>query len=125
MSVETDLYAALVADSGISALVGTRIYPVVLPDDLDPNTPADWPAIVYSVIDTVLIGSGNTNRCAQSRIQVDCYSPHYLTGMKAVRDAVVAFAKSRNYVFVEASDFWEKDSKLYHQPIDLFITHEV
>jgi len=42
MSAETELYAVLAAASGLTALVGTRIYPDILPED------HQLPAVVYT-----------------------------------------------------------------------------
>lgn len=42
MSAETELYAALSAASGLVALVGTRIYPDILPEE------HQFPAVVYT-----------------------------------------------------------------------------
>lgn len=44
MTIEAGLYAHLLTDSGVTALVGTRIYPLLVPQD------ADLPAIAYQRI---------------------------------------------------------------------------
>jgi Protein of unknown function (DUF3168) len=43
MNTGNYIYAKLTATAGVTALVSTRIYPVLMPDKLD------YPAIVYSV----------------------------------------------------------------------------
>lgn len=42
MSVETDFYSLLSAAAGVTALVGTRIYPDALPEE------CDYPAAVFA-----------------------------------------------------------------------------
>lgn len=51
MNAGTYLYAKLSATAGVTALVGTRIYPMLMPQE------ADYPAIVYSVSNRPLDGN--------------------------------------------------------------------
>lgn len=116
MSVETDFYSAITGDGTISALIGTRLYPAILPDDVT------FPAMVYTVISDVPTGSGI---CLQSRVQVDCYAVSYAT-VKAMRDAVLALNKTTvSWSYVGGSDFYEDDSELYRQEMDILVSHEV
>lgn len=46
MSAESELYAALAARAGLTALVSTRIYPDAIPED------SDLPAVVYQRANT-------------------------------------------------------------------------
>ena len=73
MSVQTDLVTFLLADAGISALVGTRIYP----GGQLPQNPT-LPAITYKLI------SGNWIQTATGaaglagpRMQIDCWAETY------------------------------------------------
>lgn len=119
MSLETNLHTALLANAGIAAIVGTRIYPVIAPDN------CVFPAMVYSVVSEVMIGSGS-NRCMQARVQIDCYATSYINnGVKAMRDALFAFAKTEDYIFQAVGDQWEADSQLFHQVVELFVEYEV
>jgi hypothetical protein len=115
MSVETDFFAAITGDAGINPLIGTRLYPVRLPDDVT------LPAAAYWVVSTMPIGSGG---CKQSRVQLDLYATTY-NGVKAIRDAVIAFVDGQNqYWYSVAADAWlEPPEDKYHQPIDLFVAH--
>lgn len=69
------LRACLAADATVTALVGTRIYPLVMPQD------ATRPAIVLTVVSEVpensFDGTAET-RLTASRVQVDCYAATYL-----------------------------------------------
>ena len=46
MIADRYIYAKLIADAGVAALVGTRIYPVIAPQD------AVYPLITYSAVYT-------------------------------------------------------------------------
>jgi len=82
MSIETELRTKLLADSTISGLIGTRVYPIVAPQN------PIYPFIVYQRISGeryyhLTAAAGR----AHPRIRFDVYSNTYL-GMKAVADAV-------------------------------------
>lgn len=117
MSVETDFYSAVTGDATLAALVGTRVYPAILPDN------ATLPALVYSVISQVPIGSGG---CESTRVQVDCYAATYLTGVKALRDGLLALANATgNWTHTGGPDFWDDELNIYRQVVDLIIAHSV
>lgn len=114
MSSETDLYAALTGNAGVTALVSTRIYPNRVP------LGTVYPAIGYSMITSGLIGSNN---CQESRIQIDFFDSTY-SGCKAVRDAVLTVINSLpNYGYIQGADIYEDDTKIHHQSVDVIITH--
>lgn len=114
MSAETELYSALTNDSGVIALVGTRIYPNRVP------LGTVYPAIGYGMIASGLNGSNN---CQQSRLQVDIFGSTY-SGAKAVRDAVLTLVNSlQNWAYVQGPDIYEDDTQVHHQNIDVIISH--
>lgn len=116
MSVETVFRAAVIGDATIAALIGTRLYPAIAPDD------ATWPAMVYSVVTEGPIGSGG---CTQTRIQVDAYATTYET-VRAMRDGLVALSNATgNWTYVNGPDMYEDDSDLYRKIVDIFVAHEV
>lgn len=112
MSTETDLFSDLTGDAGVSAIVASRVFPAVLPDDVT------FPAIAYREVSAVRIGGV----CLQRRMQVDCYAASY-SEMKSLRDAVQALAETKgNWGYTEGPDLYEEDTKLHHQPVDLIIS---
>ena len=114
MSAETDLYAKLTANSGITTLVSTRIYPNRVP------LGTTYPAIGYGMITSGLIGSSN---CQESRIQVDFFDSTY-SGCKAVRDAFLTMVNGLpNYGYIQGPDIYEDDTQIHHQSVDVIITH--
>ena len=114
MSAESDLYSALTANAGVTALVSTRIYPNRVP------LGTVYPAIGYSMITSGLVGSSN---CQESRIQVDMFSETY-SNCKSVRDAVLAVVNGRrDWGYVQGPDIYEDDTQIHHQSVDVIITH--
>ena len=104
MSLETGLYTALTADSTLSGLVGSRIYPEIMPQGVT------YPAVSYQRVST-----GRTNLLSgvddftEVRVIIDCWDDSY-SGVKAVADAVksaidgvtVLGAQSIQHCFMES-----------------------
>jgi len=113
MSIESDLVAHLKNDSGVSALVGTRIYPLMAPQNVIN------PYITYQVV------NDNSNQCMggevyqnDTRFQLDVWSTKY-SEVKAIKEAVLSALigfKSSNSI--SNMDDYEPDTKLYRQLID-------
>lgn len=80
--IEAVLYAKLIADSGLSALIGTRVYPNVIPQN------ATLPAIAYQRISTrqTVSHSGPSN-LYRPRFQFTAVSTTY-ANVKAVAGAL-------------------------------------
>jgi len=113
MSIESDLYAHLKNDSGVSALIGTRIYPLMAPQNvIDPY-------ITYQVV------NDNSKQCIggsvyqnDTRFQVDCWSKKY-SEVKAIKEAVEsALIGFKSSYAISNMDDYEPDTKLYRQLID-------
>ncbi|WP_137387968.1 DUF3168 domain-containing protein [Rhodoligotrophos defluvii] len=66
------LAALLTADATVTGLVGSRIYPVVLPQK------PRLPALTYTTISDIgQHGSGGPLKLSRPRIQVDCWAETY------------------------------------------------
>lgn len=64
--IRAAVYAALVADAAVAAIVGTRVYPVFLPQT------GREPCIVFTVISDVRVrGLAGTLGAAEARVQFD------------------------------------------------------
>ena len=86
MSIEPGLYAHLSAAAGVSALVGTRIYPDRLPEA------AALPAITYQRVSTVAQqGIGGLAELASARVQITAWAdgPGRYSAAKEIAGAVV------------------------------------
>lgn len=84
MTIEAGIYAHLIADSGVFGLVGTRIYPQVIPQD------AEMPAMAYQRISGPRdhAHTGPTG-LVSARVQLTCMAASY-DGAKALGEAVRA-----------------------------------
>jgi len=113
MSIESDLVTHLNDDSGVSALVGTRIYPLMAPQSVVS------PYIVYQVI------NDNSKQCIggsvyqnDTRFQIDCWSTKY-SEVKAIKEAVLsALIGFKSSYSISNMDDYEPETKLYRQLID-------
>lgn len=114
MAVEETFYSTVTGDSGVSALISTRLYPMALPGTVT------LPAAAYRTISRVLENS----KCYQTRIQLDLYAASY-SGVKALRDAAKTLVDATaGWEWREGPDAWEEaGSGRYHQPADIII-HE-
>lgn len=84
MSLESALYTLITADAGTAALIGTRCYPLVLPQD--PTLPAARYAIISAVPVTTHDAPGGLVR---ARVQVDSYASTY-AGARTLADTIRA-----------------------------------
>lgn len=112
MSVEQDFYSDVTGDAGVSAIVGTRVHPNVLPDDVT------FEAIAYRTVSRTIIGGV----CKQTRIQADLYARSY-SELKALRDAFETLVDGKsNWGYIEGPDLYEEDPPLHHQVVDVVIS---
>ena len=128
MTLEDALYTKLTGTTAVSDLVGDRVYPAPLPQNI-----AD-PCISFQRIDTPreysLTGYANL---ASPRIQVDCWAETYegATALaNAVRQAVQGFSGDIGSVTVYAvfvvdeRDSYEENSRSFRRSLDLQIHHK-
>lgn len=84
MGIERGIYSLLTGDAGVAALLGTRVYPEVLPQN------PSYPAITYQVVSggSEYEMEGPANQ-ASPRVQIDCYAES-AEGAIALKGAVMA-----------------------------------
>lgn len=97
------LYKRLSEDSGVSAIVGTRVYPVVVPQQVY-NETSKHPCLVYSLdTDGRQVTFSGTNNLVAGRLVLDCYAQSYRQVKllaNAAREALVDFS---GYLFANTS----------------------
>jgi hypothetical protein len=82
MRLHEAVYARLTTEATVSALVGTRVYPLVLPQ------PPTFPAIAYTRMPrTEQFTDDGPSGLVDCRIQLDCYAATY-DGAVVLGDAV-------------------------------------
>lgn len=84
MSAETATYTALSTHVGLVALVGTRIYPIMLPQD------CALPAVTYQPVDDIPQQLHGTK--SQTRMQVDVWATSYGGAATVAAQVVLAMA---------------------------------
>lgn len=131
MSVERVTYTLLKNDAAVTAIVGTRIYPVMLPQQ------QPTPAIVYEIISSPRMGvidARDATHLTRTRVQINLLSADYYT-LRTLRDAVMAAMQfergSIGGVTVhsvlpagEGPDSYDQPLRLFMRPLDFLITHE-
>jgi hypothetical protein len=118
MTIKDDIYTRLSGDAGVTALVGTRIYRRVLPQD------STLPAITYTqVSERPLVNLDGENTTRNARFQFDCFGSTD-SAAEDLADALRA-AMITDSVFASVresqSDAYTDDAKQYQVSIDFSI----
>lgn len=93
MSVEADLVAYLAVNAGVSALVGSRIYPLRLPERMT------LPALRYQIITTLpRVAHTGDSELRQYRIQLSAHASTY-AGAQAVAAALFTALHGKKAIF--------------------------
>jgi len=119
MSFQSDVYGYLTANAGLTALVGTRLYP-----NEAPNDPV-VPFIVYYEFATPREQlMGNAIGVSKPRIQYSCYADTY-TEAVAVIDALRAAVLALPYPIVFEDERGNQDvtTGLHRRDLDVRIVH--
>ncbi len=130
--IEIDLRTHLLAQAPIAAIVGTRMFPMQLPQG------ATLPALTYQ---TIAGASGITHDGASDlgrhRIQIDCWAPSGNTGYQqvvelaaAVNSAVSGYMGSMgsnpatNGRKINVRDIPEPETKLWRRMVEISLWHK-
>lgn len=99
--LEEAVYAILTEDAAVGALVGTRVYPQVIPQDVA------LPAVAYSRISTRRVKKRERRELARARVQVNAEASSY-AGAKTLAAAVVGAldAVQRTIAGVQVQGSW-------------------
>ena len=93
--IQEGLYTYLAADAGVSALVSSRIYPLVIPETVYTEA-TKKPCLVYSVDGkSRQVRYSGTDTLVAASVQIDCYARTYLASQQlaeAVRSAMVDYS---------------------------------
>lgn len=122
-SIHGAIVALLVADTAVSALVSSRIYPVHMPLNVT------YPAISIHEI------SGNEDHVTghkHTRYQVSCWSTSF-SQVQSMKEAVIdclqrykgvaSGNKIKQISFEGSMDLYEEETKIYHIPLDFIVIH--
>lgn len=105
------LFPLFSQDAGVSAVVGDRIYPMLLP-----TGGATMPAITWQIVAGQTKPGLTTRGMQRWRLQVDCWGKTYLDASNA-RKAVIKLLDLRN---AQLSDGTFLQAAVFIQPIDFY-----
>lgn len=113
----------LVLDAAVTALVGDRVFPLVMPQN------SEYPALVLTVISDTPENSydGETDGTPSSsvRLQVDAYHRRIekaYAAANAARDVIASLSRADlSATCVNVSEFFEPESELYRISSDFML----
>lgn len=79
--IEIGVVSLLEANSALTALIGTRLYPVLLPEV------ATYPCVTYNVVSSTNDYTFETKEISRKRIDFNCFGETYID-CKAVKQAL-------------------------------------
>lgn len=126
--IQQALFTILSAHPGLSALVGSRIYPLILPQN-----PA-YPALTYQRVSGPREQSHDgPSGLARPRFQVSCWHPDFDQAKAAAEQVRLALAGYRGIVggleiegiqVENELDLYDPDAKVYRVILDFVIWHQ-
>ena len=131
MTAESVLYALMSGAGPVTAIVGDRIYPVVLPEG------KPLPALVLEHVSTYrppVIDAFAGTHMTQTRMQANCLALSH-TACRALADAARAAAQFQRGTIAgvlvhsvlhagEGPTTYDAETGAFHQPIDFMVTHQ-
>ncbi|MGB9780621.1 DUF3168 domain-containing protein [Caldanaerobacter sp.] len=127
MMLEQAIYGYVSTHAGVTALVGNRIYPLLLPQN------PTYPAIVYSRVSRIYEKDLSGTVWNQSRIQFSCYAKKYSEAKAVAEQLRSAFRDYRGKIgdidimvadVTNEIDLYEPDTALFNVSIDVLIKHK-
>lgn len=127
--IEKALFAKLSGTTSITNIVGSRIFPVFLPEK------TQLPALVYLRLSTdgaALTHSGTSN-IVSTTFEVGCYSKDVVqakTLAKTIRAALKGFSGSAAGIVIHRTevenefDDYDFDTGLFTVPVEITLTHD-
>jgi hypothetical protein len=112
----------LVNDAGVSALVGTRVYPIHV------DGPITTPYIKYLTVSDARI----FKTIRPPRMQISCWADDFATVRQLAEAVIAALDDYRGIVdgtaiesiqFLNAPELYEAETRLYHIPCDFRVTY--
>ena len=131
MKIEQAILKELLADSGITSLIGERLYYVKAPQDVVKPYVAFFKASApreYS--------HDGASKLAHPRFQFSCFATTYYEAKQiteAIRAAIEAFSGTMggaggvevgHCFLINESDIYEENTKLFHVAVDYLIWHK-
>ncbi len=126
-NIEDTLFSRLTNDSAVTAVLGSRFYPVKLPQGYIA------PACLYRRIDEVPVHAQGTSATAMSaRIQFDVFAKTFAEAKNAINkiresldalDSTVAGVRIYGILYISQIDFYEDDTELFRTSADFKVMY--
>lgn len=121
--IETGIFNLLSNEPSITDLVGTRIYPLLLP------TNGTFPAVTYQIVGGNSTPTLDTTGSQKIRLQIDCWSDTYLSAA-TVRAAVTRFLTNQvatlsdgtfaSFLLISPIDFYASGDELFRCGVEFY-----
>lgn len=128
MTIDEALVAFFASQSGVTALIGTRLYPMVAPQN------PTYPHAIYQRISSVRTGSlAGDSGLVDPRFQISAKAQSYAAARNtciALRDAISGYQGLMGALPVSASvaesenDLYYDDIGVFQSSFDVFLTHQ-
>lgn len=123
--IEKGLVAMLLANAPIAAMVGTRISPLVLPEN------STLPALTYQTVGSVSRDTLATAGMSRVRMEFNCWGADYLDAI-TLRAALIAALNGyqgllsdgtqlQNARQLQSIDFFDHDARLYRAMTEFYL----
>lgn len=123
--IEQGIYTLLAANSSIVAMVGTRISPVVLPEN------SSLPALTFHVVAGASTPTFETGGQQRLRLEFNCWGATYLDAI-TLRNTLVSALNGyqgllsdgtylQNANQLQNADFFDHDARLYRAMVEFYL----
>jgi hypothetical protein len=117
--IEQNIYTLLSTSVLITPLIGTRVYPLEIPQD------PTLPALCYSFVGGSSTNTLTTTGIAKWRLQVDCYGDTYADAV-TLRNAVVQtlngyYDATMNVMLITPRDFFDHELLQYRATAEFYV----
>lgn len=127
-TIAEGLRTLVLADATVAGLIGTRMFPVILPQN------PTLPAITYQYLSgRSVVSNDGASGLAESTFQIDCWGATYASTdelYEAVRDRLIAYKGDAGGVDVQGiflvrkRDLYDYDARVYRRTADWSVWHE-
>lgn len=121
--IEQDFYQALSSSTQVAALTGSRVYPLLVPQD------STLPAIDYIFVGGTISPTFDTPGTAKYRIEVNCWGDTYLeavTVRAAVIQALNGYRSATLYVrLIQPRDMFDHELLQYRAMVEFYAFQSV
>lgn len=117
--LEQNIKSVIGSQPAITALIGTRSYPVILP------TAPTLPALTFQIVGSSSYQTLTSAGMQRIRLQIDCWGQSYASAV-TLRDAVVTSLdgyqdQDLQMLLLSKVDYFEKDALQYRALVEFYV----